>query len=125
MLPIRAQLCTGWKPMAGTKNHSRRWFADREGLWLQMDDRRWIKGDGSREMDQGRWMIINHLSYMKLRSYNRAWIGRHPVFKRHGSTKYDAKHYSNHYSGHDSKILNHAPTCPSSNAEYDPESDPE
>jgi len=80
--------------------------------------------DGSREMDQGRRMTINLLSYMKLRSYNRARICRQTVFQRHGSTEYDAKHYSEHYSEHFSEIPDHAPTCLSSNAEYDPESDP-
>jgi hypothetical protein len=68
-------------------------------------------------------MTINLLSYMKLQSYNRAQICRHTVFQRHGSTEYDANHYSEHYSEHHSEIRNHAPTCPSSNAEYDPESD--
>jgi len=61
---------------------------------------------------------------MKLRSCNRVWICRHTVFQRHGSTEYDAKHYSEHYSQHYSEIPDHAPTCPSSNAEYHPESDP-
>jgi len=97
-----------------------------DGSWTERDcGCRLMTGDGSREMDQGRRMIIILLSYMKLRSYNRARICRHTVFKRHGSTKYDAKHYSNHYSEHYSKIPNHVPTCPCSNAEYDPESDPE
>jgi hypothetical protein len=84
-----------------------------------------MTGDGSREMDQGKRMTINLHSYMKLRSYNRALICRHTVFQLHGSTEYDAKHHSKHYSEHYSEIPNHASTCPSSNAEYDPESDPE
>jgi len=53
--------------------------------------RRWMTGDGSREIDQGRRMTINLLSYMKLPSYNRARICRHTVFKSNGSTKYNAK----------------------------------
>ena len=70
-------------------------------------------------------MTINLLYYMKLRSYNRARICRHTVFQRHGFTESDAKHYSEHYSEHHSEIPNYAATCPSSNAEYDPVSDPE
>jgi len=83
-----------------------------------------MTGDGSREMDQGRRMTINLLSYMKLRCYNRARICRHTVFQRHGSSEYDAKYYSEHFSEHYSERPKHAPTCPSSNAEYGPESDP-
>ena len=94
---------------------------DRDRIW--MDDRRWMTGDGSREIHQGRRMTINLLSYMKLRNYNRPRICRHTVFQRHGSTEYDAKQYSEHYSEHYSEIPDHAPTCPSSNAEYDAESD--
>jgi hypothetical protein len=90
-----------------------------------VDNRRWMTGAVSRQMDQERRMKINLLSYMKLRSYNRARICRHTVFQRHGSTAYDAKHYSEHYSEHNSEIPDHAPTCPSSNAEYDPKLDPE
>jgi len=76
-------------------------------------------------MDQGRQMTINLLSYMKLPSYNRAWICRHTVFQRHGSTQYNAKQYSEQYSKHCSEIANHAPRCPSANDEYNPESDPQ
>jgi len=96
---------------------------DRDRIW--MDDRRWMTGYGSQEMDHGRRMTINLLSNMQLRSCNRAQICRETVFQRHGSTEYDAKHYSEHHSEHYSEIPNHARTCPSSNAEYDPESDPE
>ena len=83
-------------------------------------------------VDERRWMTINLLpcyediavmrSYtiveityfdFKLRSYNRAQIWRHKMYRRHGATEYDTEHYS--------EIPNHAPTCPSSNAEYDPE----
>jgi hypothetical protein len=84
---------------------------DRDQLW--MDDRRCTTGDGSQEMDHGRRMTINLLPYTKIR--------RHTVFRRHGSTEYDAEHYSEHYS----EIPNHAPTCLNFNAEYDPESDHE
>ena len=101
--------------------------------WLEVDDRRWIMGD--------RWQSISfsirrYWDYaklypsrdhfgLKLRSYNRAQIRRHTVFQWHGSTEYEPKHFSEHYSEHYSEILNHAPTCLSSNAVYDPESDPE
>jgi hypothetical protein len=69
-----------------------------------MDDRRGITGDGSQEMDHARRMTINLLSYMKLRSYNRAQICRHTMYGQHGSTEYDTEHYSEHYS----KIPNYA-----------------
>ena len=87
-------------------------------------------------MDHGRRMTINLLPFyedievmrsytlleityfdFKLRSYNRAQICRHTMYRRHSSTEYDAEDYS--------EISNYAATCPSSNAEYDPESDPE
>jgi hypothetical protein len=78
---IRAQLRTGWKRMAGSN-----WIATREGLrpemddkrWIPsgdgsrpdmyrnriwMDDRRWMTGDGSQEMDHGRRMTINLLPF--------------------------------------------------------------
>jgi len=125
MRPIGAQLCTvetnGWNEL----DHSRGWITvrdrsrpdmDRDRIW--MDDRRWMAGDGSREMDQGRRMTINLLSYIKLRSYNRALICRHTVFQRHGSTEYDTERYSEHYS----EIPNYAATCPSSHTKYDSES---
>jgi len=80
-----------------------------------------MTGDVSQETDHGRRMTINLLSDMKLRSYNRARICRHTMYRRHGSTEYDTEHYS----GHHSEIPNYAATCPSFNAEYDPESDPE
>jgi hypothetical protein len=70
-------------------------------------------------------MTINLLSDMKLRSYNRARICRHTVFQRHGSTEYDAKHYSEHNSEHYSEKSDYAATGLRSNAEYDPELDPE
>jgi hypothetical protein len=57
--------------------------------------------------------------YFKLRSYNRLQICRYMMYQRHGCTMYDTEHYSEHYS----EIQNYAATCPSSNAEYDPESD--
>ena len=57
----------------------------------------------------------------KLRSYTGTQICRHTMYRRHSSTEYDTDHYSEHYS----EIPNYAATCPSSNAEYDPESDPE
>ena len=45
----------GWNQL----DHGRRWIADREGLWPEMDDKRWTpSGDGSRhDMDRDRtWM---------------------------------------------------------------------
>jgi len=54
----------------------------------------WMTGGGWQEMDDRGQMTINLFLYMKLRSYNRARICRHTVFQRHGSTEYDAKHYS-------------------------------
>jgi hypothetical protein len=71
-----------------------------------VDDRRWMTGDGSQETDHGRRMTINLLSYMKLRSCNRAQNCRHTMYRRHGSSEYDAKHYSEHYSEHYSKMPN-------------------
>ena len=95
-----------------------------------------MTGDGSQEMDHGRRMTINLLPFyedievmrsytlleityfdFKLRSYNRARICKHTMYRRHGSTEYDTEHYSEHYS----EIPNHAPTCPNFNAKYDPE----
>jgi hypothetical protein len=106
------------------------------GWMTEVDDRRWMTGDGPKEMDHGRRMAINPLplsediavmrSYtiveityfdFKLRSCNGAQICRHTMYRRHCSTEYDTEHYS--------EISNYAATCPSSNAEYDPESDPE
>jgi hypothetical protein len=58
-----------------------------------------MTGDGSKEMDHGRRMTINLFSYIKLRSYNQAQICR--------------------------LRCTAGATCRSSNAEYDPESDPE
>jgi len=76
-----------------------------------------MTGYGSQEMDHGRRMTINLLPFdddievmrsytiveityfdFKLRSYNRAQICRHPMYRRHGSTEYDTEHYSEHYS---------------------------
>jgi len=85
MRPIRGQLCTGWKQMAGTnwitagdgsrpemdcgrdgsrpETDDKRWTQsgdgsqqdmDRDRIW--MDDRRWMTGDGSQEMDLRRWI---------------------------------------------------------------------
>jgi hypothetical protein len=102
----------------------------------EVDDRRWMTGDGPKEMDHGRRMAINPLPFyediavmrsytiveityfdFKLRSCNGAQICRHTMYRRHSSTEYDTEHYS--------EISNYAATCPSSNAEYNPESDPE
>jgi hypothetical protein len=132
MIHIRAQVRTvesnGWYQL----DHSRRWFAAGDGSQTEMhlnriwmDTRRWIAGDGSCEMDQERQMRINLLSYMNLRSYNRAQIYRYMVFQRHGSTEYDAKHYGKYCSEHYSEITNHAPTRQSWNAKYDPKPDPQ
>ena len=101
----------------------------------EVDERRWMTGDGSRETDDNqspflyedievmRSYTLLEISYydFKLRSYNPAQICRYTMYRRHGSTEYDTEYYSEHYS----EIPNHAPTCPNSNAEYDPESDPE
>jgi len=88
---------------------------------IRMDDWRWKTADGSPEMNHGRPMTINRQSYTMLPSYNREQIGRHFVFRRNGSKEYNTEHYSKHYF----EILNHAPTCPSYNAEYDVKSVPE
>jgi len=59
----------GWNQL----DHSRKEIAagdglrhdmDRDQLW--MDDRRWMTGDGSQEMDHGRRMTINLLPYTKI-----------------------------------------------------------
>jgi hypothetical protein len=76
-----------------------------------------MTGDGSQEMDHGRRMTINLLSDMQLPSDNRAQICRHLMYRQHGSTEYDSEHYS--------KITNYTAICPSYNAEYDPDSDPD
>ena len=65
MRPIQAQLYTGWKQMAKTN-----WITvgdgsqvemdcGRHGSRLEMDDRRWISGDGSQEIDLRRWITGN------------------------------------------------------------------
>jgi hypothetical protein len=101
-----------------------------------MHDRRWMTGDESQEMDRGRRMIVNLLpcyeenevmrSYtiveityfdFKLKSYTGTQICRYRMYRRHNSTEYDTDHNSEHYPG----IPNYAATCPSSNADYDPE----
>jgi len=71
-----------------------------------------MTGDGSQETDHGRRMTINLLSYMKLRSCNRAQNCRHGMYRRDGSTEYDTEH--------NSEMPDYAATCPSFNAEYDP-----
>jgi len=111
----------GWKRMAGTnwitavdgsrpdgsrpEMDDKRWIPSGDGSRQDMDrdriwmvNRRWMTGDGSQEMDHGRRMTINLLSYLKLRSYNRAQICRHTLYRRHGSTEYDTEHYPEHYS---------------------------
>jgi len=98
-------------------NPSYRWITNREGLhpemdvqswilsgdglrpdinrdWIWKDDQRWKTGDGPQQMDHRGQMTSHLLSYIKLRSYNRAQIWRHMDFQLRGSTKYDAKHYS-------------------------------
>jgi len=94
----------------------KRWIPSGDGSWPEMDRdwiwmadrRRWMTGDGSQETDHGRRMTINLLSYMKLRSCNRAQNCRHTMYRRHGSTEYDTEHYS--------EMPNYAATCPSYNA---------
>ena len=46
------------------------WIATRYGWMTEVDDRTWLTGDGSQEMDHGRRMTINLRSNMNLRSYN-------------------------------------------------------
>jgi hypothetical protein len=96
-----------------------------------------MTGDGPKEMDHGWRMAINPLPFyedivvmrsytiveitnfdFELRSYTATQICRHAMYQRHSSTEYNTDHYSEHYS----EILNYAATCPSSNAEYDPDS---
>jgi hypothetical protein len=90
------------------------------GGYPEVDDMRWIKGDGSRETDDNQSPFLYEATNLQLSA-----DCRHTVFQRHGSTEYDAKHYSAQHSERYSEIPNHTPTCPSSNAEYDPETDPE
>jgi len=146
----------GWSQL----DHSQRWITAREGLRPEMDarrwiparyasqpdmdrdqiwinDRRWIIGDWTKEMDHRRQMAIHPLPCYEdiavmwrytlleityfdfnLQSYNRAQIWRHTVYRRHVSTEYDTEHYSDQYSA----IPNYAATCPSSHAEYNPDS---
>jgi len=49
-----------WIPSRGGS----RQYIDHDQLW--MDDRRWMTGDGSQEMDHGRRMTINLLPYTKI-----------------------------------------------------------
>jgi hypothetical protein len=96
-----------------------------------------MTGDGFQEMEHGRRMTINLLpvceniavmrSYtiveityfdFKLRSYTGTQICRHMMYRRHSSPEYETDHDSEHYS----EIPNYGPTCPSRNAEYDPDS---
>jgi len=95
-----------WIPSGGGSRQD----MDRDQIW--MDDRRWMTGDGSRETDDNQSPFL-----LKLRSCNRAQICRYTMYRRYGSTEYDTEHYS--------EIPNYAATSPSSNAEYDHESDPE
>jgi len=84
--------------------------------WPEVGDWRWMTGDGSQETYHGRRMTINVFSDMKLRSCNRAQNCRHTVFRWDGSTECDTEHSS--------EMANYVAIWPSSNAEYDPESDP-
>jgi len=108
--------------MAEDRSFANRWIVARNRSrldlngWPEVDDRRWMKGDGSQETDHGRRMTINLHSYMKLQSCNWAQNCRHTVFRRHGSTGCGTEHYS--------QMPNYVTICPSFNAEYYPESDP-
>ena len=89
-----------------------RGIAAGQGLRPELDDRRWIKGDGSSETDDNQSPFLYEAT--KLQSSADMHVYDVPV------AWLDAEHYFEHYS----EIPNHAPTCPSSNAEYNPESDP-
>jgi len=126
----------GWQEMHPVQRSIAAGYGSRLDMdgWPEVDDRRWTTGDGSRETDDSqspsfhedieaiRSYTLLEISYYdyKLRSYNRAQICRYTMHWRHGSTEYDTEHYSEHFS----EIPNHAPTCPSFNAECDPEWDP-
>jgi hypothetical protein len=84
-----------------------------------MHDWRWMAGDGSWQMEYNRSPFLYEATKFQtrvdLQTYGvaLAWL---PRVRRHP--------YSEHYSRYNSEILNHAHICPSSNAEYDPESHP-
>jgi len=77
------------------------------------DDWRCVSGDGSWETDDIQSPFLSAATklqsstHLKTYGVTVAWV--------------DTEHESEDYS----EIRNHAPACPSSNAEYDPESDPE
>jgi len=78
-----------------------------------MDERRWVSGDRSRETDENESPFLYEAK--KLQSSADMHLYNVPAAGLH------TKHHSEHYS----EIPNHAPTFPSSNFEYDPESHPE
>jgi hypothetical protein len=79
----------------------------------EVDDRRSIPGDGSRETDDNQSPFLYEATKLQssanLKTYGvpAAWL--------------DSEHYSEYYF----EIPNYAATCPSCTAEYDPGSDPE
>ena len=133
-------------------DHDGRWIPSRYwsqldmDAWLEVADRRCISGDESWEMDDNQSpFLYNDIEVMWLYTLleimdfdfkswglNGMQLCMYTMYCRRGSTEYNTEHYSEHRSEHYSehlpeqysKIPNYAATCPSSNAEYDPKSDP-
>jgi len=106
----------GWSQMGCDQiDRGQRSIAARDGSYPEMDCGRLLiatgyglmTAGGSQEIDRGRRMTINVLSYTKLWSYNRGQICKHTTnCWRYGSSKYDTDHYSEHPSGQHSIIPN-------------------
>jgi len=74
MLPIQAQLCTGWKRMAGTNRitvgDGSQGGMDRGRIWIVIEYG-WMTGGGRQEMDLRRWIMGDgwqsiHFTFMKI-----------------------------------------------------------
>jgi hypothetical protein len=109
---------------------------DRDRIW--MVNRRWLTGDRSRETDNNQSpSVYEDIEVMRsytileittlISNYEVSMERRYACIRCTGgmappsTMPSTTQHYSEHYS----EIPNHAPACPSSYAEYDPESDPE
>jgi len=129
-----------WREM----DHVRRWIAAGYGSWpdmdrdrIWMDDRRWIMGDGWQSISfpfmkifrlcevipfSKSWLWIQSTKFqwnpdMHVYDVPAAWLHRVRYHNIQTTTQSTTQHYS--------EIPNYAATYPSSNAKYDPESDPE
>jgi len=113
----------GWSQL----DRGRKWIAAGDGSRPGVVDWRWITRDGWQSVSFSIWRYGRYVKLypfgityfdIKLRSYNGAQICRYTMYcRRYRSSEYDAEHYS--------EIPNEASTCPSYNAEYNPEWDPD